>query len=117
MCALPAACWRDPRCRAAAHGLSEPLCVPCHRRTGCDTDGHLHAVRDEESGGMEAAAGLDDGPCMPGLGSVALGGADLSGADLTDADLTGAIWYNTLCPDGTNKSGNSPCTVAQLNLV
>ena len=24
---------------------------------------------------MEAAAGLDDGPCMPGLGSVALGGA------------------------------------------
>ena len=36
---------------------------------------HLHAVRDEESGGMEAAAGLDDGPCMPGLGSVALGGA------------------------------------------
>ena len=38
-------------------------------------DGHLHAVRDEESGGMEAAAGLDDGPCMPGLGSVALGGA------------------------------------------
>ena len=38
-------------------------------------DGHLHAVGDEDSGGMEAAAGLDDGPCMPGLGPVALGGA------------------------------------------
>ena len=37
--------------------------------------GHLHAVRDEESGGMEAAAGLDDGPCMSGFGSVAPGGA------------------------------------------
>ena len=37
--------------------------------------GHLHAVRDEESGGMEAAAGLDDGPCMSGLSSVAPGGA------------------------------------------
>ena len=33
-------------------------------------DGHLHAVRDEKSGGMEAVAGLDDGSCMPGLGSV-----------------------------------------------
>ena len=38
-------------------------------------DGHLHAVRDEESGGMEAAARLDDRPYMPGLGSVAPGGA------------------------------------------
>ena len=37
--------------------------------------GHLHAVRDEESGGMEAAARLDGGPCMPDLGSVAPGGA------------------------------------------
>ena len=37
--------------------------------------GHLHAVRDEESGGMEAALGLDGGSCMPGLGSVAPGGA------------------------------------------
>jgi hypothetical protein len=46
------------------------VCAQC--RT---VDGHLHAVRDEESGGMEAVAGLDDGPFMPGLGSVAPGGA------------------------------------------
>ena len=46
-----------------------------HTQSAHNDDGHLHAVRDEESGGMEAAAGLDDAPCMPGLGSVAPGGA------------------------------------------
>ena len=64
----PSECsYRVPSTKYSSHTRSAHIC-------GRD-DGHLHAVRDEESGVMEAAAGLDDGPCMPGLGSVALGGA------------------------------------------
>jgi hypothetical protein len=45
------------------------------------------------------------------LDTVVLAGADLSGADLRNAilsgaDLDGAIWDNTVCPDGTNSNTN-----------
>ena len=58
----------------------EPMCALSEEVSSARADALLRLgsrcrVRDEEAGGMEAAAGLDDGPCMPGLGSVALGGA------------------------------------------
>ena len=36
--------------------------------------------------------------------------SDITGANLKDADLTGAIWYYTICPDGTNSGKTGSCS-------
>ena len=35
--------------------------------------------------------------------------ANLTGANVLDASFVGAIWSNTICPDGTNSSANPNC--------
>jgi len=40
------------------------------------------------------------------LSNADLYNADLRYADLTGADLTSVLWYNTICPDGTNSDDN-----------
>ena len=46
-----------------------------------------------------------------------LSAADMTAADVAYADFTGAIWNQTICPDGTMNDGTLPCTAAQLNLA
>ena len=36
--------------------------------------------------------------------------SNMTGANLKDADLTGAIWYYTICPDGTNSGKTGSCS-------
>ena len=36
--------------------------------------------------------------------------SNIVGANLKDADLTGAIWYYTICPDGTNSGKTGSCS-------
>ena len=36
--------------------------------------------------------------------------SNMVGANLKDADLTGAIWYYTICPDGTNSGKTGSCS-------
>ena len=51
------------------------------------------------------------------LNGAYLAGANLTSANLNSANLNSVFMYNTICPDGTKNSGNSPCTTEQLNLA
>ena len=40
--------------------------------------------------------------------------AEMTGASLIGADLTGVIWFNTICPDGSNSNDNGGTCVNNL---
>jgi hypothetical protein len=43
------------------------------------------------------------------LAHANLTNANLAGANVSDASFVGAIWSNTICPDGTNSNANPNC--------
>src|SRR5438093_507104 len=48
------------------------------------------------------------------LGGANLTNADLAGANLTAANVKGVVWFNTICPDGTNSDANKGTCVGHL---
>jgi uncharacterized protein YjbI with pentapeptide repeats len=48
------------------------------------------------------------------MGFTDMTGANLTGANLSGALIDSAIWWNTICPDGTNSNSHDNSCVGHL---
>ena len=113
------------RCRA---GECVPTCARVLTAAGCTLgdDGLWQCqgadLRGANLGGCDLAVALLDSADLSGadltdanLNAAVAGHANFTGADLNGADLTSVLWFDTICPDGTNSDDHGSTCCGHLN--